>query len=298
MSHRLIFPLALAPLATLMACMFLTFPCKAEEPTPDPNTYPQKTARYSIEVKKETYLEMLSSLPETKISANREKIIEALVRHIGRNAQEIAADRHAVIAAEICDKTILPLLTPRIEQFNSIMVSAATADKVSAGFLAFKGLAAGMAEGDDLSGVTVYGNFIYLKPNTAGAPELDWKWETNLVGSKNSTRHLSAKIDETPTVDLKAHGVDKSFDFPITCEGKVSLKKSYQEQYYLFENPRGKAKTSVSLTPEVEITASKSIESNYQGFFKVEGEERISVSKTIKYDAALLFEFDAAPPSE
>lgn len=37
MSHRLIFPLALAPLATLMACMFLTFPCKAEEPTPDPN---------------------------------------------------------------------------------------------------------------------------------------------------------------------------------------------------------------------------------------------------------------------
>ena len=296
MTSRPLPPLAFTPLASLIACMFLSAPCRAEEPAADP--YPQKTARFSIEVKKETYLEMLSSLPETKISANREKIIEDLVRHIGRNAPEIAADRHAGIAAEICDKTILPLLAPRIEQFNSLMVSAATADKVSAGFLAFKGLAAGMAEEDDLSGIIVYGNFSYRKPDTEGAPELDWKWDANLVGSNNSTRSLSAKIDEAPTVDLKAHGVDKTFDFPITCEGKVTLKKAYQDQYFLFANPRGKAKTSVSLTPEVEITASKSIESNYSGFFKVEGEESSSVSKTIKYDAALHFDFDAAPQGE
>lgn len=296
MTRCILPPLAFTPLASLIFCMFLSAPCKAEEPAADP--YRQKTARFSIVVEKETYLEMLSSLPETKISADREKIIEDLVRHIGRNAPEIAADRQAGIAAEICDKTILPLLAPRIEQFNSLMVSAATADKVSAGFLAFKGLAAGMAEDDDLSGIIVYGNFTDRNPDTESKPELHWKWDTNLIGSNNATRYVSAKIDETPTVDLKAHGVDKSFDFPISCEGKVGLKKTYQEQYYLFENPRGKAKTSVSLTPEVEITASKTIESNYTGLFKVEGEENSSVSKTIKYDAALLFEFDATPQGE
>jgi hypothetical protein len=298
MMRRLLPPLAFTPLASLLACMFLSAPCKAEEPAAAPDPYPQKTARFSIEVKKETYHEMLASLPGAKISADREKIIEDLVRHIGRNAPEIAADRHAGIAADICDKTILPLLAPRIEQFNSLMVSAATDDKVSAGFLAFKGLADGMAEDDDLAGVTVYGNFTYRKADTEGEPELEWKWDTNLVGSNNSTRYLSAKIDETPTVDLQAYGVDKTFDFPITCEGKVGLKKTYQDQYYLFEKPRGKTKTSVSLTPEVEITASKNIESNYSGFFKVEGEESSSLSKTIKYDAALHFEFDADPQGE
>ena len=82
MSHRLFPPLAPAPLASLMACLFFASPCKAEEPAAAPDPYPQKTARFSIVVKKETYLEMLSSLPETKISANREKIIEDLVERI------------------------------------------------------------------------------------------------------------------------------------------------------------------------------------------------------------------------
>jgi len=285
-------------LASLMTCLVLSGPCKAEEPSVAPTQYLRKTARFSIEVKKETYREMLSSLPETRISPDRQKIIDALAQMIGQNAPEIAADKQAGIAAKIYEAKILPLLTPRIEQFNSLIVSAATKDKVSAGFLAFKGLADGMAGDDDLAGIIVYGNFTYLKPNPEGASELDWKWDTNLSGSNNATRYLSAKIDETPTVDLKPYGVDKSFDFPISCEGKVSLMKDYREDYYLFENPRGKAKTSVSLTPEVEITASRSIESTYTGFFTVEGEENSSVKKTITYDASLLFEFDAAPKGE
>lgn len=284
-----------APFAALMACLLLAAPGKAEEAPAAPAPILQRTARFSIEVEKETYLGMLASLPAVKISADRGKIVDSLVRNIRENAPEIAADKQALIAAEIYETKILPLIAPRIEQFNSLMVSAATDEKVSAGFLAFKGLADGMAEAEDLAGVTVYGNPSYRKPDPKGTPELDWKWDTGQTGSNNMTRYVSAKIDETPRVDLEPYGVGKSFDLPISCEGKVSLKKDYRDHYYLSENPRGKARTSVSLTPEVEITADRSIGSNYSGFFKVEGEGNSSASKTIKYDAALLFEFDAAP---
>ncbi|QTN32486.1 hypothetical protein HZ994_09145 [Akkermansiaceae bacterium] len=190
------------------------------------------------------------------------------------------------------DPTADPILDLEKTARFSIVV---TEDKVSAGFLAFTGLADGMAESGDLAGITVHGNFTYRENIAEGAPELDWEWDACHTGDNNMTRFMSAKIDETPTVELAPYGSDKSFEFPVSCVGKVGSKKTYREQYHLYENPRGKAKTSVSLTPEVEITASKTIESDYAGFFTVEGEGSSTNSKTLSYDAALVFEFGAAP---
>lgn len=282
---------------SLLSCLILTIPCMAGSPEPGTRTGLSKSARFSITVPKEAYREMLASLPEISISPDRGKIIAALSRQIGEIAPEITADDRAAIAGKIYDKEILPLLSPRIVQFNSLMVSAATKDKVSAGFLAFTGLADGMAQGEELSGIRVHGNCGFRKSIADGHPELEWIWTTNIDGDSGSTRTLSAKIDETPAVKLEPYGHSGSFDFPISCEGTVALKKAYQENYHLSEKPYGSAKVSVSLVPEAVLTASKSIES-YTGFFTVEGELYSSVSKTVKYDAALTFEFDAAPNSD
>ncbi|MES2980685.1 MAG: hypothetical protein V4727_00095 [Verrucomicrobiota bacterium] len=277
----------------LFASLILVLPCNAEDANVAKAGEQNKTAHFAIQITKETFHEMLVSLPETKISPNREKIIEDLVRKIGQNAPEIAADKQAGIAAEIYKKTVLPLLTPQIEQFNSLMVSAASKDKVSAGFLTFQGLAEGMAEDKEMSGIIVYARYT---PNKGGSENpYIWDWNSNLTGGTDSTRYASAKIDEKPTIELKPYGSDKSFDFPISCNGKVTLKKEYRKNYYFTEKPAGKAKTSISLIPEVDLTASKSIENNYLQFFTVEGEESRSISKTIKYDASLVFDFDANP---
>lgn len=276
----------------MMASLILVVPCNAEDANVAKAGAQDKTAHFSINITKETFHEMLVSLPETKISPNREKIIEDLVRKIGQNAPEIAADKHAAIATEIYEKTILPLLTPRIEEFNNLMISAATTDKVSSGFLVFKGLAEGMAEDKEISGITVYAAYT---PNKDGSENpYKWNWNSNLTENTGSHRYASAKIDEKPTVELKPYGSDKSFNFPISCTGKVMLKKEYRKDYYLTDKPVGKAKTSVALIPEVTITASKSIEGNYMQFFKEEGEEPRTLSKTIKYEASLVFDFDAS----
>ncbi len=277
----------------LLASLMLVIPCNAEDANVATAGEQNKTAHFAIQITKETFHEMLVSLPETKISPNREKIIEDLVRKIGQSAPEIAADKHAGIAAEIYEKTVLPLLTPRIEEFNNLMISAATTDKVSSGFLVFKGLAEGMAEDKEISGITVYAGYT---PNKDGSENpYKWNWNSSCSGTTGSHRYASAKIDEKPTIALKPYGSDKSFDFPISCTGKVMLKKEYRKNYYFTEKPFGKAKTSVTLIPDVTITASKSIEGNYMQFFKEEGEEPRTLSKTIKYDASLVFDFDASP---
>lgn len=282
---------------SILACLIFTIPCLAGAPEPGTRTSFSKHVRFSITVPKETYREMLATLPEVSISPDRGKIIAGLARRIGQTAPGIEEENRSAIAEEIYEKEILPLLAPRVRQFNSLMVSAATKDKVSAGFLAFKGLADGMAQGEDLSGIRVQGNCGFRKSVADGQPELEWDWTTSITGDSDSTRTLSAKIDETPVVKLEPYGHSGSFDFPISCEGKVALKKAYRENYHLSEKPYGSAEVSVSLVPEALLTASKSIES-FAGFFAVEGELNSSVTKTAKYDATLTFGFDAAPNSD
>jgi hypothetical protein len=272
----------------LLSIASLVTPCVAEKDDSSVHRNLEKQAHFLIPVKKEIYHEMLTALPPVKISPNREKLVEKIVSEIDKNALEIGKERRSVIANEILEKTVLPLLKPRVEQFNSIMVSAASKDNVSAGFLAFKGLAAGMAEHEDASGIIVYGNY-----SQSGNSEAGWKWSANSIGASSSKRYVSAAIDETLTIDLKTYGSNHSFELLIACTGKVMLHKKYKRDYHFTEKPFGQIKTSIELTPQLTITASKTIEGNYSQYFSVEGESSPEVSKDIDSEAKLVFDFDA-----
>ena len=265
----------------------------AEKPNYIYNTELSSSARFTIEVPKEEYQNLLDKLPVATIEADQEKIIELLISRIDAYASEVPKEKQQELAEKLYKKQIEPLLPPRIEKFNSMMNKDLKGKEVSAGYLLFPGLVKGISDSEYASGISIHGIFHY---NKADYKNGKWEWTTNIEGRKDYTRNFNASIDETIQIDLEPFGFGSSFEFVISCLGTVELSYAYQEAYAIFEDPRGSAETKVRVTPKMTVTANKAISDSY--LFKINGEASKSVTKDFQYPATLEFPFTATVDSK
>jgi len=266
----------LLPTIILLSVFALLNSANAKEPTYGPFEEALKTAHFSINVSKDECQKLLSKLPPVTIETDKGKILRQLTKRLNKEAQELTEEERDEIAEKIYTSDIRPVLDPRVEKFNELMNQAIEGDKISAGFIAFAGLAKSMATTTPISAITVSGTFV---PNSEETGE--WSWNTFSGGTSESYRSISGSIDETINIDLKPYGIEGHLDFPVICYGEVRLEKKYRKSYHFVEKPRGARETKVYLTPKMNMTASKSISKGAK--FKINGESYSSERKEFAY---------------
>jgi len=237
----------------ILACLLLTcaaLPCAvvAEAVEGEPKVYRMgsavnKSVPFVLPLEPETYQQLLDKVPDTALAIEREKIIERLVSQLERfkvpvPKGEDEGEGHNAIAQAIYKEQIEPVLEPRVEKFNELINRRIDDDQIGVAFIAFAGLAKGMARSSDtVSKFGARGDYGYKAvqtgPDTYRAIDFDkgwWTWgdeEVFISGITSFNRHLSAAIDETVEIDLKPYGKDRAIKLRFVASAQVKLEQRY-----------------------------------------------------------------------
>jgi hypothetical protein len=261
------------------------------EPRFNRSSWVKQTVLYTIQIEKKECQNLLEQLPEVSIELDKDKVIRRILQSLGNTAVLGEAPRRQEIAEQLYQKEVVPVLAPRVEKFNEMMNQAVSQDHVSAGFLAFKGLAASLADADDMAGSIIRGTYHYN--DGAFGQEGRWEWEARGEGSTTRTQTMAVKIDETIKMILEPYGSNNSLEIQFTCGGKVKLEQKYNQPLYFSEKPAAKPETTIRFKPVAVVTASKELDDGWA--FKVTGGRHSSKNKEFPYAATLEIDMKAEP---
>jgi len=296
----------------LTIIFFTSLTYGVEDPTePAFNSYREtEAAQFVISVEKDDYQALLNQLPIEVIEIDVEAITDVLARRIGAMEIEFETDEaRKTVATELCQNVVVPILEDRVEKFNDLFVSQVKEDKVSAGLIAFGGLAKSMTESSQRGVSSVQPNCKF------NVRDQVWEWwdsdrekwlpaprasTCRVSGVTNFNRHLSGEINEEIEFDLSPYGTEKKFTLTFTCDAKVVLEQVHSSRFVWNRKngQKGIPYTKVRVKPRATVVATKTI--NAGSYFRIVGEESSYFNEekeaVFEYPATLEFEVEAPLP--
>ena len=252
-----------------------------------------KNVPFVIIIEKEEYQNLLDQLPETSVTINKAAIIKNLTTRLGN--EEITPTKDQTlesIAAELYQTAVLPVLTPRVEKFNDLINKSSSKDSVSAGYLAFSGLAKSASNiGKSHTSVSIFGQYGYEEGKFLHEGKWEFFDDVTISDAEKFHVYLNADIDEDISFDLKPYGKEHSFSWNFSCSGKVQIEQVFECKLPKPLKFKGTSKTTIRVTPVAIVTASKTISSS--NYFSVIGENYARKKKTFPHPATLEFELTA-----
>ncbi|MEX0655679.1 MAG: hypothetical protein WD534_16400 [Phycisphaeraceae bacterium] len=245
---------------------------------------------FVIPVEQSVYQAMVDELPTATIAMDKDEVLERLVQHFDQRRMKFGDADPADVAERIYTDVIEPHIKPRVEAFNNGLNATASEEQVSVGFLAFAGLANGMANNSPRPTVAkIIGEYRYEEGRFDDG---QWEWsDPRTTGPNQRHRQFSVEIDETLEIDLEPFGLEesrsgtKSVRLSFRCRGVVKLEEKYS--FAFLEQPDGpeQPQTVRRLRPYVDVTASKVI-SNVD-LFNVPDERQHSVDNRVEHAAIM-----------
>ena len=300
----------------LFSCICLaliTLPALAEEVKHTHMAYgDSEPAAFSFLLEKEDFQSLLKQLPSASVEIDRAAITKRIVQRLNR-FEVVLSDGQTIesLAEQLLEEIALPILEPRVEKLNELLNAGATKDKVSAGFLAFTGLAKSMASRSHsaISTISAMGRYRYISPDIE---EGKWEWWDDraeewrphgwpiravVSGTTKINGHLNGAIEEEIEFDLAPYGIKQSFTLDFDCDGKVELEQTYASRYVrkAGQSTNSGPVATVSIRPLTTLTATKTMRLS-SGFRMVDtGELWFSktVKETFEYPAVLEFKVTA-----
>lgn len=173
-----------------------------------------------------------------------------------------------------------------------------TKDSVSAGFIAFSGLAKTMSkQTTSHSSVRIAGQYLYKDDQFDKGGQWEWfadeQGYATITDTSTSNAHLSANIDEDIKIDLNPYGKDHTFTWNFSCSGKVTVEQNYQCKLPTPPVFQGMPHTTIRVRPEAIVVASKNV--SLGSYFTTTDKLRVEATKTFPHPALLEIEIIATP---
>lgn len=240
---------------------------------------------FVIVIEKEQHQALLDKLAEAQVGIDKEAIIKNLAQRL--NSEKIVPGEGQTlegIATELFDSTVLPILAPRVEKFNDVMNKSVSEDSVSAGFIAFTGLAKSMArEKSSYPSIMLHGAYDYVEGKFDQGGEWEWSRENMITGTTKINASLNADIDEDIEFDLNSYGKKHTFNWNFSCSGEVTMEQTYDCKILGHNIYQGTPETKIRVRPSSKVVATKTISA--YGYFSVTGKRRAVVEETFPHAA-------------
>lgn len=276
-----------------LANMLWTISAPAEDKPQILTTVGTITVPFVISIEKEQYQTLLDKLPEVRIGIDKAQIIKTLATRLSR--EELVPSEGQTfesIATELYEENVLPVLEPRVAKFNEVMNQSVSADSVSAGFIAFAGLAKSMAQQTSGYPAMLIDDF-YTYAEDEFEQGGTWKLNPYITETTHFKRTLSADIDEDIEFNLEPYGKKHTFTWDFSCSGEVSMEQSYDCRIIGNKTFKGKPTTTVRVRPSATVTAQKKISPG--AYFAVTGKNYAIEHETFEHPAIHEIEVEAKP---
>ncbi|MGF1452738.1 MAG: hypothetical protein ACFB21_11770, partial [Opitutales bacterium] len=259
--------------------------------------YPRVEVPFVIETEGEQWEALLDQVPPVSIRLEEARAVETILETFRRNEVTFAEADTIDVAIQIFRDVIKIPIQRRVTKFNDSMVSIASNERVTAGYLAFAGLTETMVSNSGLLGVLNF-QAQYAYPDDAFENgSWSFPWNSNLIGETRNEREYRAAIDETFTVDLAEYGGTKArgkneLEFKVTARGVIGLEKRYHEGSRKAESDGATA--VVRFRPYAIISVSMNVSADGD-WFAVEGKQHFFESQRTEHPAVLEVTVKAEP---
>jgi hypothetical protein len=294
----------LAVLFCVAAVFFLSAATSAEE---DPQKLytggsVNKEVPFVMPIEKAQFQALLDRLLNTRLRIKRKYIIDSIAEDLHRmDIKPGQAGGLEAMAEALYEEQVESKLKARVAKFNELTNDSLDDDKVSAGLLAFDGLAEGMSDTARDTVSTYIADAGYFYRGGAFGEKGKWKYpdEVWMTGTENFSRFLTASIEETIEIDLEDLGKEEPIELKVRANGEVKLEQTFGCKQ--LNRPKGDGSPSVRIRyqPFAKVTASKSISDGM--YFDVvtpaRDEPLRPVHKTFNYPAVHVVDFEAQRPA-